>query len=265
MEAFKLANRWTLEHTKAFLALKKGLVLEPVLKAPRWDGSSFIITADGCKEGFAAVVAQRFEVVHPNGTTTYKTHPVGFALKRTLTSEQNYKPFLLEFAALKFGLDKFLDLIWGFPVEIEMDCQALQDVIANDKLNTVHSRWRDKVLAHHIMDVRHIPGKLNMVADGLSRMWEGQDRVMGDRSEWTVSEDWEAVTGLINDVFGVTIAKGMMGSEAVTDCKTLAEHFAEEPVFREVIDALRVLESPKDNKAKQRAKHKAACYMVEGN
>lgn len=161
MELFKLADKWTLDHTKAFLALKKALVSEPVLKAPRWDGSSFIITTNGCKEGFAAVVAQKFEVVQPNGTTTYKMHPVGFASKRTSTSEQNYKPFLLEFAALKFGLNKFSDMIWGFPVEIKTDCQALWDVIANDKLNAAHSRWRDGVLAHHIVVVRHIPGKLN--------------------------------------------------------------------------------------------------------
>ncbi|GAW10534.1 Retrovirus-related Pol polyprotein from transposon opus Includes: ame: Full=Protease [Lentinula edodes] len=237
MESFKLSDKWTLDHMKAFLALKRALVSEPVLKAPRWDGSSFIITMDGCKKGFAAVVAQRFEVVHPNGTTTYKTHPVGFASKQTSNAEQNYKPFLLEFAALKFGLNKFSDMIWGFPVEIETNCQALRDVIANDKLNAAHCRWRDGVLAHHIVDVRHIPGKLNVVADSMSQMWEGQDRVVGDGSEWTVSEDWEAVTGLVNDVFGV-----------------LMEHFAGEPVFKEVVEVLQVLESQADDKLKQKAK-----------
>lgn len=53
------------------------------------------------------------------------------------------------------------------------------------------------------MDVRHIPGKLNVVADGLSRMWEGQEQMNGDGSEWEVSEDWETVMGLVNDVFGI--------------------------------------------------------------
>ncbi|KAJ3912899.1 hypothetical protein F5877DRAFT_53332 [Lentinula edodes] len=91
------------------------------------------------------------------------------------------------------------------------------------------------------------------MADGLSRMWEGQDRVVGDGSKWTVSEDWEAVTGLVNDVFGAL------------DWEALAEHFVSEPVFKEVLDALRVLEGPRDEKVEQRAKHKAARYMVEGN
>lgn len=63
MESFKLADKWSIEHTKAFITLKKALVSEPVLKSPKWDGTPFIITTDECKEGFAAVVAQRFDVV----------------------------------------------------------------------------------------------------------------------------------------------------------------------------------------------------------
>lgn len=122
---------------------------------------------------------------------------------------------------LKFGLDKFSNMILGFPVKIETDCQALRDVIANDKPDAAHCRWRDGVLAHHIVDIRHIPGKLNMVADSMSRMWEDQDWVVGNGSEWTVSEDWEAVTGLVNDVFGVSAVDGMVGDMESTDWNAL--------------------------------------------
>jgi hypothetical protein len=79
-----------------------------------------------------------------------------------------YKPFLLEFATLKFALDKFDDIIWGFPVEIETDCQALRDVLMSDNLNATHARWCDSVLAHQIIDVCHIPGHINLVGDGFS-------------------------------------------------------------------------------------------------
>ena len=44
-------------------------------------------------------------------------------------------------AVLKFSLDKFFNIIWGFPVEIETDCPALRDVMLNDKLNAVHAQW----------------------------------------------------------------------------------------------------------------------------
>lgn len=265
MESFKLEDKWSKEHTEAFITLKKALVSEPVLKPPQWGGTPFIVTTDGCKEGFAAVVAQRFDVVLPNGKTIQRIHPVGFASKRTSTSEQNYKPFLLEFAALKFGLDKFSDMIWGFLVEVETDCQALRDVLISDKLNAAHARWRDGILAHQIVDIRHIPGKLNVVADGLSRMWEGQERVHGDGSEWSVSEDWEAVTGLVNNVFGVDAAKEILGESAGTDWQGLMKRFKEEPVFLEAIEALRILETPGDDKSKGRAQHKAGMYMIDDN
>lgn len=95
-----------------------------VLQAPRYDGSNFVVTSDGCAEGFAAVLSQRTRTQNTAGKWTERLHPIGFASKRTSSTEQNYKPFLLEFAALKFALDKFSDIIWGFPVEVETDCQA---------------------------------------------------------------------------------------------------------------------------------------------
>ena len=257
MENFKLDRVWGESQTKAFLDLKKRLVSEPVLKAPKWDGSHFIITTDGCQEGFAAVLAQRFERKRANGTTKVETHPIGFASKRTSSSEKKYKPFLLEFAALKFGLDKFADTIWGFPVEIETDCQALRDVLMNDKLNAAHARWRDGILAHNIVDVRHIPGKLNVVADGLSRMWEGTERTAGDGSEWTVNEDWESARGLVNDVFGVT------GGDDDEELSKLWKRFEGEPIFQEVVEAIANIRSEKSLKEKKKAQHRASQYVIE--
>ena len=84
---------------------------------------------------------------------------------------------------LKFGLDKFSNLVWGFPVELETDCQVLRDVLSNDKLNSAHARWRDGILAHNIIDVRHIAGKINVVVDGISRMHEGLPHAQGDGSD----------------------------------------------------------------------------------
>ena len=109
--------------------------------------------SDGCQDAFGAVLAQKFETVMLDGCKLMKLHPIGFASKHMSCSEAKYKPFLLEFAALKFALDKFSDVIWGFPVEIEMDCQALWDVMMNDKLNAMHTRWRDGILSQQIVDV----------------------------------------------------------------------------------------------------------------
>ena len=46
---------------------------------------------------------------------------------------------MLEFAALKFAIDKFGDIVAGQDVEIETDCQALLDFLKNDKLQAYHA------------------------------------------------------------------------------------------------------------------------------
>jgi hypothetical protein len=188
MTNHSLKDRWTDKHTRAFIDLKAEMTAEPVLRGPRWDGTPFIITTDGSQDAFGAVLTQKFEYTLPSGKTVRKLHPIGFASKRTSRTEEKYKPFLLEFAALKFGLDKFSDITWGFPIEVETDCQALRDHLMNDKLSATHARWRDGILAHQITDVRHVPGRLNVVADGLSRANEGTQNEEGDGSGWTVSE-----------------------------------------------------------------------------
>jgi hypothetical protein len=153
MRNYKLKDIWSGEHDKTFVEIKRRLISEPVLQAPRFDGTHFILTTDGSKDAFAGVLVQHITSTLPGGKKVTCLHPLGYASKRTSGAEEKYKPYLLEFAALKFSLDKFADTIWGFPVELEMDCQVLRDVLLNDTLNATHAQWRDGVLAHHIVDV----------------------------------------------------------------------------------------------------------------
>jgi len=155
-------------------------------------------------------------------------HPLGFTSKCTSTSEEKYKPFLLEFASLKFCFNKFADILWGMPVEIETNCQALRDVLLSDRLNATHAWWQDGVLAYNIVDVRHIPGITN-IANGISRQYEGTPKGFGDGSEWTVSPNIDEATGVVQDLFMVDIPP---------EISTLRERFAEEPLFLEVVNAL---------------------------
>jgi hypothetical protein len=256
MTNYSLKDKWTDIHTKAFLDLKAEMTSEPVLRGPKWDGTPFIITTDGCQDTFGAVLTQRSEYTLPSGKVIKRLHPIGFASKRTSKTEEKYKPFLLEFAALKFGLDKFSDITWGFPIEVETDCQALRDHLMNDKLSATHARWRDGILAHQIIDVRHVPGRLNVVADGLSRASEGTDHEEGDGSEWTVPEDWESNVGLTHDIFQLTDANK-------PEVAKLRERFKKEPIFAEVIDAILELDHGANLRVRKRARHRASEYMIE--
>ena len=139
MKAYKLQPHWKDEHTATFMNLKARLVSEPVLTAPRFDGTHFILTTDACKDAFAGVLSQKITTTLPRGKVVTWLHPIGFVSKRTLSSKEKYKPFLLEFAALKYSFDKFSDIVYGYPVEVETDCQALRDILLSDNLSATHA------------------------------------------------------------------------------------------------------------------------------
>ena len=138
-------------------------------------------------------------------------------------------------------------------MEVETDCQALRDVLMNDKLSATHARWRDGVLAHNIIDVRHIPGTTN-IADGLSRQFENTPKSAGDGSEWDVDSDWESRAGLVFGINFTTISPTTQG---------LRDRFATTPLFRDVIDALENIQSGLGLRERKRARHRAARYMIE--
>ena len=253
MRSFKLKDVWTPDHTKTFIALKARLISEPVLSAPVYDGTPFILTTDGSKDAFAGVLSQRIKSTLPGGKEVTRLHPIAFASKRTSTSEEKYKPFLLEFAALKYSFDKFSDIVYGYPVEVETDCQALRDILMNDKLSATHARWRDGVLAHNIVDVRHIPGVTN-IADGISRQYENTPKSGHDGSEWNVDSDWESGAGLTYGINCMSIP---------TSTQTLRDRFTNTPLFRDVVDALEGIQSEIGLRERKRARHRAARYMID--
>lgn len=190
-----------------------------------------------------------------SGRVVEKLHPIVFASKHTSHAKEKYKLFLLEFAALKFTLDKFADIIWGFPVEIVTDCQALCDVLLNDKLNATHARWRDGILAHQIINVQHVPGRINVVVDGISCKWEGIPRQTGNGSKWTICEDWEAAAGLINDALHT--------SNDIDKNTLLCECFKNEPIFTKVLEALSTIDSGQCTCHRRKVKHRASQYFID--
>ncbi|QRW10185.1 Retrovirus-related Pol polyprotein from transposon opus [Ceratobasidium sp. AG-Ba] len=160
------------ETRRAFVELKLALTSEPVVRAPIYDGRPFIVSTDGSKYGFGAVLEQEWTELGRHGQEVKVRYPIAYASKRTSRSEERYIPFLLEFAALKYALDEFDDMIFGQPIELETDCKALADLLGNQKLNSTHERWRESIIGRDIRAVRHLPGVQNTACDALSRVYE---------------------------------------------------------------------------------------------
>ena len=121
----------------------------------------------------------------------------------------------------------------------------------------MHARWRDAILTHNIVDVCHRPGHLNVVTDRISRKFINVPIEQGDGHEWTVSEDWEARTGLANDILNIHTTKPESIYEA------LQTQFANKKVFIKVIDSMLGLDHGKSLRVRKRTKHKAKGYMIE--
>ena len=226
--------------------LKTALTSSPVLKGPKYNSSSFTITTDGCKDSFVGVLTQHFQWTSSCGNTHTQTHPITFASKCTSDSESHYKPYLLEFAILKYSLDKFSDTIAGYPVEVKMDCLALQDTILNNKLNTTHAQWLDGIMGHNIVDICHHLGHLNQAADGISRQFMDMPAEKGDGHEWLVDPSWTVNAGLAYDVWSAGVDDSI---------SQLRSHFSKEPIFAEVIDAMYNLDHGQCICNKKRARH----------
>lgn len=247
---------------QAFVTLKTILTSDTVTRAPIYDGRPFIVTTDGSKFGFGAVLSQQWDVVDKDGKERKVTYPIAFASKRTSKSEERYIPFLLEFAALKFAMDEFDSIIYGQPIEIETDCKALADLLGNNKLNSTHERWRESIIARQIVAVRHKPGTDNRVCDALSRMYESRpDDDTAPGRETSVDPGWEAAKGVINDV---TL---LLDDEAAA---RLLDRFAGDSFFADILlfllfDTGSPDESPSQEELKERKRrsHRAENFLIE--
>ena len=252
--AHLLRDQWTAEHAKAFVVLKMALTSSPVLKGPKYNGSSFTVTTDGCKDSFVGVLTQCFQWTSSHGNTHTQTHPIAFASKCTSDLESHYKPYLLEFATLKYSLDKFSDTIAGYLVEVETDCLALRDTILNNKLNATHAWWLDGIMGHNIVDIHHHPGCLNQAADGISPQFMDMPAEKGDGHEWSVDPSWTVNAGLAYDVWSAGV------DDSISQLRSC---FSKEPIFAEVIDAMYNLDHGRHICDKKRARHRMLGYQIQ--
>ena len=255
LEGTPITYKFGNDKCRAFVELKCILTTEPVLKSPVYDGKMFVITTDGAKLGSGAVLAQWFEFLKKDGLVVKCLHLVAFGSKCTSAAKERYKPSLLEFAALKFAIDKFGSIIAGHDSEIKTDCQALSDFLQNNKLQAHHARWKEAVVSQRIVVIWHQPGVTNKVADGLSWKWSDHNRQCHDGEDWSIDPGWEASKGIMNDVF----ALGVQQEVGLHTC------FVKNSYFSEVVEWLEggQLATTSDNTSQRRARRRAADFLIE--
>jgi hypothetical protein len=187
----EIASRWTGEHEHAFVKLRIVLTPDPVLAAPVYDGRPFLVGTDASKKAFSAFLAQE----HSNAEGMVEIHSIAFVSRQTTEAESQYHPFVGELAAIKWAFDKFATYVAGEPIILESDARAVLDFLEKEHLPPAHARWKEAVLGHEIIEVRHRPGVSNPM-DGPTR--EGMS---APPSTEAVDPGWETETGMINDLY----------------------------------------------------------------
>ncbi|GJY05655.1 reverse transcriptase domain-containing protein [Tanacetum coccineum] len=161
---------WGAEQEEAFQLLKSKLCDAPILSLP--DGvEDFVVYYDASNQGLGCVLMQRNKVI-------------AYASRQLKIHEKNYTTHDLELGAVVFALKIWRHYLYGTKIVIYMDHKSLQHIFDQKELNMRQRRWIE-LFSDYECEIRYHPGKVNVVADALSRKEKGeafdQENVMNER------------------------------------------------------------------------------------
>jgi len=151
---------WTRSAETAFAALKTALTQAPVLAHFRSDRLTILYT-DASDLAIGAALHQIDE--------NNEEHPVAFYGKKLSSAERNYSTYERELLALKESLRHFSYYLIGRRFRVCTDHHSLIRLNTQSELSPRLARWLSTFLQYD-MEIHHIPGETNVVADALSRI-----------------------------------------------------------------------------------------------
>ena len=150
----KVKFQWTLKEHNAFVTLKQRLMSKPLLKLPNLD-QTFEIHCDACGDSLGAVLSQEGQ-------------PIAYESRRLQPQECTLGIYEKELLTVIHALDSWKHYLLGTPFIIRTDHQSIRYFMTQTKLSEKQMRWANFLSQFHF-HIAHIPGKLNPVADALSR------------------------------------------------------------------------------------------------
>lgn len=158
----KVEFEWSPECRESFHKLKCFLTSEPVLKTPDFN-KAFQVQVDASGTGVGAVLLQEDE-----GSGVL--HPVSYMSHKFKSHQRAYSTVEKELLALVQALEKW-DVYLGqsTPITVYSDHSPLQFLARMRNKNQRLTRW-SLFLQKYNIEVKHIKGKDNIMADLLSRV-----------------------------------------------------------------------------------------------
>ena len=153
---------WGPDQQQAFDQLKEKIMNPPVLGIADFS-RKFILQTDACGSAVAAVLLQEF----PEGRK-----PIAYASRTLSRQEKKFSIYELEALAVLFGIEKFRLYLEHAEFDLHTDNQALSYVLARPRKSGRLARWAVRISAFKFK-VTHLRSSQNVIADTLSRMFEG--------------------------------------------------------------------------------------------
>ncbi|XP_065438558.1 uncharacterized protein LOC135981218 [Chrysemys picta bellii] len=151
---------WTEACEQGFQSIKSALAKEPVLASPDFE-KPFLLCTDASNIGLGAVLMQEGE----GG----KRHPVAYLSKKLSPTEQNYATIEKECYAIVWAVKQLKPYLYNKKFTVLSDHAPLVWLHRAKGNNSRLLRW-SLALQEYEMDIVHIRGKENIVADALSRV-----------------------------------------------------------------------------------------------
>jgi len=150
---------WQPRHQAAFDTLKLACVNSSVVRAPNPD-APFIVTTDASAFATGAVLEQEYDG---------KRHIIAFDSRKFSPAECNKTAYEKEMMAVLQALQHWRHHLLG-PRQFQLNCDnsAVTFLSRQPQLSPQQARWQ-QTLSEYNYDLRHIPGKVNVAADALSR------------------------------------------------------------------------------------------------
>lgn len=151
---------WTEDADKAFNEIKSVLTSPPILANPDFN-QQFVIESDASLVAAGAVLVQ-----HLNGCR----RPIAFFSKKFSSAQRKYSATERECLAVILAIEKFRHYVEGTQFKVITDAQSLKwlNKVSVEGSSARLVRWALKLQQHNIV-LEYRKGKLNIVADALSR------------------------------------------------------------------------------------------------
>ncbi|GJZ49763.1 putative reverse transcriptase domain-containing protein [Tanacetum coccineum] len=150
----KVAFEWGDKQGAAFQTLKNKLCSAPILALPQ-GAENFIVYCDASHKRLGAVLMQNEKVI-------------SYASRQLKMHEKNYTTHDLELGAMVFARKIWRHYLYGTKCTVFTVHKSLQYILDQKELNMRQRRWL-QLLSDYDCEIRYHPGKVNVVADALSK------------------------------------------------------------------------------------------------